>query len=91
MNTRRVKARFKTFRILLDNECTSTIVMWRLVKTLGLEEVAQMQWNTQARNITTNIMVKIDFTLPTLSATNVRMWNCHVDESSKVRYDIILG
>ena len=47
-----------------------------------------MQWNTQAGNITTNL--KVDFTLPALSATNILTWNCHVDESKKGRPDMIL-
>ena len=50
-----------------------------------------MQWNIQARNITTNLKVKIGFTLPALSATNAITWNCHVYDSAKGRYDIILG
>ena len=50
-----------------------------------------MQWHAQAGNITTNIQVKLDFTLPPLSATNVVMWNCHVDVYVKDRYDMILG
>ena len=33
----------------------------------------------------------MDFTLPTLSATNVVTWKCHVYESAKGRYDMILG
>ena len=37
------------------------------------------------------IKVKVDFTLPVLSATNVVTWNCHVDDSAKGRYDIIFG
>ena len=49
-----------------------------------------MQSNTQAGNITTNLKVEIDFTLPKLSVTNVVTWNCHVDDSAKVRYDMIL-
>ena len=32
MNTRKGKAKFKNFRILLDSLCSSTIVMGRLVK-----------------------------------------------------------
>ena len=39
----------------------------------------------------TNIKVKIDFTLPEISAMNVVMWKCHVDDSAKGRYDMILG
>ena len=32
MNTRKVKAKFKNFRILLDSGCSSTTLMGRLVK-----------------------------------------------------------
>ena len=49
-----------------------------------------MQWQTQAGNITTNFKVKVDFTLPTLSATNFVTWKCHVDEYAKGIYDMIL-
>ena len=50
-----------------------------------------MQRHTQARNITTNLKVKVDFTLPALSAMNAVTWNFHVDDSSKGIYDMILG
>ena len=50
-----------------------------------------IQWHTQAGNTTTNIKVKIDFTLPALSATNFVTWKCHVDDSAKGRYDVIIG
>ena len=49
-----------------------------------------IQWHTQAGNITTNIMVKIYFTLPEISATEIVTWSCHVDDSAKSRYDMIL-
>ena len=49
-----------------------------------------MQWHTQAVNITTNLKVNIDFTLPALSVTNATTWKCHVDDSAKGRYDMIL-
>ena len=49
-----------------------------------------MQWHTQAVNITNNLKVKVDFTLPTLSTTNVVMWECHVDDSAKGRLYMIL-
>ena len=52
---------------------------------------AVMQWKTQAGNVTTNFKVKINFTLPTLSATNVVTWEYHVDDSARGRYDMILG
>ena len=50
-----------------------------------------IQWHTQGGSITTNIKVKIDFTLPELSATEILTWNCYVDDSAKGRYDMILG
>ena len=50
-----------------------------------------MQWNTQVGNITTNLKVKIDSILPALSPMNVMTWNCHVVDSSKGRYYMILG
>ena len=50
-----------------------------------------MQWYTEAGKITTYPKVKIDFALPELSATKIVTWNCHMDESAKDRYDIILS
>ena len=50
-----------------------------------------MQWQKQARNIITTFKVRLNFTLPALSATNVMMWKCYVDDSYKGRYDVILG
>ena len=50
-----------------------------------------MQWHTQAGNININIKVEVEFTLPELIATDVVTWKCHVYESAKGRYDIILG
>ena len=91
MNTRFGRARFKNFRILLSSGCSSTILMGRLVEKLRLKEYAVMQWNTQAGNITINLKVKVDFTLPVLSAKNVVTWIYHVDDSAKGRYDMILG
>ena len=49
-----------------------------------------MQCHTQSGNIITNIKVRIDFTLPELSATIVT-WYYHVDEPAKDRYYMILG
>ena len=90
MNTRKVSAVFKTFWILLDSGCRSMIVMTRLVKKLYPENDDLMLRHTQAVNITNNIKVKVYFSLPALRATNVVMWKCHVDNSAKGRYNIIL-
>ena len=79
MITRKGKAKLKNFCILLESGCSSMIVMGRLVNKLSLEKCVPMQWHMQDRNITTNIKIKIDFTLPKLRATNVVTWECHVD------------
>ena len=50
-----------------------------------------MRWHMQAVNITSDIKVKVYFTLPALSAMNLMTWKCHVDDSAKGRHDIILG
>ena len=50
-----------------------------------------MQCHTQADNNTTTLKVKIDFTLPEFSTAKIVTWNCHVDDSARGRYDMILG
>ena len=91
MNNRKYKAKFKNFRIILDSWRSYENVMGRLIEKLYPEKDAPIQWNTQAGNITTNLKVKIDFTLPVLREKNVVTWNCHVDNYAKGRCDIILG
>ena len=91
MNTHKGKMKFKGFRILLDNRCSYTLETRRLITILKPEEEAMIQWNTQVGNITTDLRIKIDLTLPNFSATKIVMWNCHVDNSAKVRYYMILG
>ena len=50
-----------------------------------------MNWHTKAGNITTSYKVKVDFTLPALSAKNAMTWKCHVDDSANCGYGMILG
>ena len=50
-----------------------------------------MQWHTQVGNITNNLKVELDFTLPKLSAKILVAWKYHVDDSAKGRYNMILG
>ena len=90
MNTRKGKDRFKNFQILLDSGYSSTIVMVRIIKKIHPKEDAVIQWHTQAGKITTNINVKIDFNVSELSATKIVTWNCHMDDYTKGRYDMIL-
>ena len=62
-----------------------------MVLELILEKYDVMKWQTQAINITTNLMVKIDLNLPELSVTKIVTWNCHLGDSTKGKYDIVLG
>ena len=87
MNTRKGKAKFKNFQILLDSGFSPTIVIGRLRNKLNPEKGDLIQWYIQADKITTNIKE----TLPELSATKTVTWNCHMDYSTKSRYDMILG
>ena len=48
-------------------------------------------WETQAGKFTTSKNVNVDFCLPEFSTTKTVTWKCHVDESTNVRYDMILG
>ena len=91
MNTRKGRDKFKNFCIILDIGYSSTVVMGRIIEKLHPEKDAPMQLNTQTGNITTNLKVKVDFTLPALSKTNFVTWNFHTDDCAKGRYDIILG
>ena len=50
-----------------------------------------IQWPTQASNITTDLTVEVNFTLPELTAADVVTWKNYVDDSAKGRYDTILG
>ena len=65
--------------------------MGRLISRTNTKYDAMIQWHTQVAIITTNIKVKIYFTLPELSAAKTVTWKCHVDDYAKVRYGMILG
>ena len=78
MHIRKGKSKFIFFRILLESGFSSTIVMGMPVEKLPLKKDDPMQWHTQAGNITTNLKVKVYFTLPTLIATHFLTWRYHV-------------
>ena len=91
MNTRRGRFYVKTYQMLLCIRCSYTVVMGSLGEKLKLEKYSVIQWRTQVGHITTNLRVKVYFTLPALSATNVVTWKCHVDDSAKDRHFMIFG
>ena len=82
--------KFKTLLILLDGECSSTIIIKRLITKLNPTIYNVIQWHMQTYNINTNLKVQIGFTLPEISAATVETRGFHVYESDKGRYDIIL-
>ena len=49
-----------------------------------------VQCHIKAVSITNNLKLKIDFTLPELSATKIVTWNCYVYDYAKGRYDIMI-
>ena len=69
MNTRRGKVKLENFRVLLYGRCTSMILIIRLTKTLEAKEYFVKQCRTRVGNITTNLKVKIDVTLPEFIST----------------------
>ena len=91
MNICKDEAKFNNFRILLDSGYSSTIVTRIPIEKLNPKKDTVMKWHKQPINITTNLKVNIYFTLHELSATKTMTWNCHVGDSSKGRYDLILG
>ena len=91
MNTLEGRETFKKFRILLYSEFISTILIVRIIKRLTPKEDNEIQWHTKSGSITTNTKVKKYFTLPELITTKIVMRNCHVDDSAKGIYNMILG
>ena len=74
MNARRGRAKFKNYLILLDSECSSTIITKIIITNIKTKEDAVMNWNTQAGNISIDLKDKIDLTLPEFSVTKITMW-----------------
>ena len=48
-------------------------------------------WKTQAGKFTTPKKVNIEFFLPEFSVTKIVTWECHVNEYTISRYEMILG
>ena len=63
MNPKKDGETFENLRILLDSECSSTIVMIRLMRNFIPETYAVIKWHTQAGYIATNLKVKMYFFL----------------------------
>ena len=64
--------------------------MRRLFHKIIPEKDSLVQWQTKTGNITTNFKINVDFTFPALSVANFVTCKCHVDESAKGCYEMIL-
>ena len=82
-----LKQDLKKIQILLANGCSPTIIMGRLINKLTPKNNSAIKWNTQAGKITTNLKVRIYFTLPELNAMTGK---CYMDDLTKGRHDMIL-
>ena len=65
--------------------------MRRLIETVNSNKDNVIQWHTQSGNITTNLKVKIYFSLPEITATKTVMWYFHMDDSAKGGHYKIFG
>ena len=91
MNTIKGKSKFINLRILLDSGCSYTILMVSLVEKLSPKKYYVIQWHKQDGNIAINLKVEVNFTLPEIIATYGVKWKYHVYDSSKGRYNMVLG
>ena len=51
----------------------------------------ETMWKTQACKFTTSHKMNVESCLTEFSATKIVLWNCHVDNNTNIRYDVILG
>ena len=80
MNTRRGRAKFRNFCIILDSGSSSTIVVGKLTLKLKEEKSIEMTtWETQAGKFTTSKKVNVYFCLIEFSTTKIVSWKYHVD------------
>ena len=91
MNTHSGREKFRNFQIILNIGRSSTILMDNLTSKLKQKETTMNRWETQSRKFTTSTKANIYFCLPSLNATKIVTWKYHVDDPTKVRYDMILG
>lgn len=90
MNACKRIAKFKVLQILLGGELCFTIIMVNMKSQIKKKKDAVTQWQAQAGTFTTDQKHKLNFFLQEFSATKIVTWECHVDESNEVQYDIFL-
>ena len=75
----------------MDIWYSSTFSLRIIITKHKTKEDDVIQRQTQAGNITTNLKVDLNITLPVFSATEIMTWECYVDESAKGIHNTIFG
>ena len=88
-NTRVGKSKPVTLKALLDSGASATLIVEKYTKKLKKRQVPQ-GWSTPGGDLTTNKMVKTQFTMPELQDDKIIEWNMHVTKDLG-NYDMIIG
>ena len=91
MNTCSGREKFSNFRILMESESSSTIVMVNLKSKLKQKQYESNMWKTQSGNFTTSNKVNVYFFQPGFIVTKFIQWKCHVNNSTSCTYKVVLG
>ena len=91
MNTCSGREKLRKSQILLDSGSSSTIMMGKLASKIKPIPAPETTWETQARKFMTSQKVNVHFCLTYFSTTKIMSWKCHVNSSTNIRYDMILG
>jgi Retroviral aspartyl protease len=88
-NTRVGKSKPITLKALLDSGASATLIVEKYTKRLKKRQVPQ-GWSTPGGDLTTNKMVKTQFTMPELQDDKIIEWNMYVTKDLG-NYDMIIG
>jgi len=78
-------------KVLFDSGCGATLVNYQLVETLKQTKDKKTKWHTKAGKFTTSNRCNVTFTLPAFHAHREIHWNCYVDPTESISYDMIIG
>ena len=90
INTRLGKSKFKKNRILLDNGCSGSIILEKIVHKLCMQKDTTTNWIMKGGNFQTSQKCKTTFILTEFYENKSIEWNLHID-STPGPHDIILG
>lgn len=81
-------------RVLLASGTSSSIVLRKFLRPIGIQQTKPVTWKTMGGNFVTRSNAIIKFKLPEFSKTKTITWSKHVDDNSDlphVQYDMIIG